>query len=275
MQDQDLSQMTDDQILAMLQSADDPQAQMAAEQAEPVQEPPAMETPAEQMQDVAQAATVPPAAPEQPQMVPLGALHEERQRRQQLQQLLNDPQQLAQYLGQQGMTIAPQQQEPEPELLVEDRSANEAVVQQAIAPYKAYIDQLQQQQQMAAMQRQLEEAKQAFGPDAEQYIAHFDSVMPHLRNTDPFVKAATVYGARWADPEYRKQQLEAAAKDQAAGMVQQALQSGGQSKPVTLAGVTPAASNNPKSLHDMSHAEINKLSDDDIMKLMMSAADDA
>lgn len=273
MEDDNFEAMSDQEIMAMM--ADEP-GQGAPMEADPSQ----MDQPPQDMNP----APVPPSAPAEPmpeqampnpQMVPLGALHEERQRRQQMQSLLEDPNQLAALLRERhGLDVQAPQQAAPPELLVEDQAAIEAIVQQAVAPYAQEIEYLRAERQQTQAMRQMEEAKKAFGDDTEAMIAHFDQIMPQLRNADPFVKAAAVNGARWADPEYQKQQIEAKAKELATQQLTEALKSGGKQTPVTLAGVTPAESNG-RSLDDMSDADVAKLSDADLERYLKSAYGDA
>lgn len=266
MEPENFDQMSDEDIIALMANPEQEMAEGPDHAAEP---------PAEALEDVNQA-PVPPSHPADDAaagrpMVPLAAVHEERQKRQQLQSLLEDPHQLAQLLQERhGLQVHAPQPEAAPELLVEDQAAIEAIVQQAVAPYAEVIDQLRAERQQMAMQRQMHEAQQAFGSETGAMIAHFDQIMPHLSSADPFIKAAAVNGARWADPEYRQQQIEARAKEIAAQQMAEALKQGGRQTPVTLSGVTPAA-NDGRSLDDMSDAEVSKLSDSDLERFLKSA----
>jgi hypothetical protein len=249
----DLENMTPEDFEAL--TDDQRQALLTEEQGEPA----ATDTPQEEAAEPAVppvvpqgdiTAQAPPSAeqvPAQPaaQMVPLGALHEERGKRQeamtrlqQLEAILQDPNQLAQHLTQQGYQVAPAQQ---PDFYDDPNAAVSAQVQQIVAPLQQEIDYLRQEREAAARQRQVDHARQTFGDETDAYIQRFDASMPQFAGLDPALKAAAVHGMRWADPEYRKQQITAEAEALAKQLVEKALASNGKSStPITLAGLAPA-----------------------------------
>lgn len=166
--------------------------------------------------------------------------HAERQQRQQLTGMLQDPQALQQFLAQQGITLQPQQ--PGPELEWENPDAVRQIAEQAVAPYVQMTQQLQQQLEQAQREKELMQLKQQF-PDIEQSIAEVDQVLPHLAGLPPLAKHFLVQGSRAADPAYLQQQIEAKANELAEQKLAQTLAAGSAQRPVTLAGVTPAQPN--------------------------------
>lgn len=238
---ENLADMTDEQLNALL--AGEPADPAAVEaQPEAIQQqgditaeaqPTAEQIAAEQAAAVeAQAAPV-----EQQQampMVPIAAVHEERRRRQELQQLLSNPQALAQQLQQFGYQVA------EPDQYLDTEAAVQFQVNQATLPLqqeneqlRAYVAEVQQQQ---AMQRVVQD----FGQEAVGLIQQLDQVRPDLAGLDPYLKAAMATGAQWANPQYRQQQIDAKAQQIAEARIAEQLAGSKQTTPVTLAGVTSA-----------------------------------
>lgn len=106
---EDLRGLSNDDLEALIGGDDESQADEAPEQADQsqgeVSEPLAQQDPPAE-----------PAAPEEPQqpaprMVPLAEVQRERQKRQQYEALLNDPNALAQHLAQAGYKLTPAQQQ--------------------------------------------------------------------------------------------------------------------------------------------------------------------
>lgn len=193
-------------------------------------------------------------------MVPLPALHQERQRRQQAEAVLQDPNALAQYLAQMGYQVVPQGQQEAPELAFEDPEVINAIVAQRLAPLEQELNAMRAERQQMAYRARIDTAVRDFGPDAEQLIAAFDEASPHQSGLDPYVKAATIHGLRWADPQYRQQQIDAQAQKIAEERLAASLAGSKKSPPVTLAGVTAATSNEtPIAVDDMSFDDWSKL----------------
>lgn len=166
--------------------------------------------------------------------------HEERQQRQQIAGMLQDPQALQQLLAQQGLSLQPQQ--PGPELEWENPDAIGHLVNQAVAPLQQTVQQLQAQLAAAQQREELMALRQQF-PDIEQSIAEVDQTLPHLAGLPPLAKHFLVQGARAADPAYLQQQIDAKANELAEQKLAASLAAGSAQRPVTLAGVTPAQPN--------------------------------
>lgn len=157
---ENLRDMSDDDLDALLGGDDESTAdETTTEQAEPqgeVSEPPAEQDPPAE-----------PAAPEetpQPQarQVPLAELQRERQRRQQYEASLNDPNVLAQRLQQLGYQVA-QQQQQQPEFL------DESLAQYTDQRLQGFEGQISQMEQRLRAQMSVDMAKIAI-PDWEQTV---------------------------------------------------------------------------------------------------------
>jgi hypothetical protein len=216
----------------------------------------------------------PPGTPPEPGQAPPEnrgdlnvALHQSRQRANQLAAMLQDPQTIAALHAQMfggGQSAAPAQQPQAPELQYEDGDAIRAIVEQVAAPMRQQIEELTQANRDLMAERQVSEMKGRH-PDLDQFVAEFDTARPdlaHVYNAEE--KKYLILGARAADPEWMKAQVETAAQTRAEALLAEKL-AGITSKtqtPVTLAGVTPAQRNDtPPDLANLSRDQWNGMSD--------------
>lgn len=154
-----LMEMSDDDLAALMV---DDSAEEPAEQAEPTGE--VSETPAaqESAEPAAQTETPAPAA----RQVPLAEVQRERQKRQQAEAILSDPNALAQRLAQMGYQVAQPQQEQQPEFL------DEALAQYTQQQMQGMQGQVSQQMQQMRSQLSVELARVTI-PDWQQTIDAF------------------------------------------------------------------------------------------------------
>ena len=257
-----LDGMSEDQILALMEQ-DGNQPNPEPIPVEPVQE-------VAPVQPDAIIEPAPGPSPEQAQvpqqqMVPLAALHEARSRLQQATQFLNDPAALKQHLAAQGYQIN------EPDMWIEPDQAVNFHVQQATAPLQYENQTLKAQLQEYSQREQLAEVRKAF-PDADELIAIYDQHRPDFaQSVSAYDKAATVHGARMANPEYRQQIITAEAQKLAEKMTADALKSGKSAAPVTLSGIAPAQPNDTKSFEDLGQDDMNGMSEAALLASMKKA----
>lgn len=270
--------LTEEQQLALLEAAENPQGVPAQ---------PAEMPAAELSAEVPQGAPAPqPSAEEQivqqeqqrrgdPE-VPLRQLREQvrqqeealRQRDVQLQQM---QQMMAQFMGQ-----GQQQHQPQvPELAMEDPEAinymvaNHPVVQQLQQTNRQMQEMLQRAQheaRMAELRR-----PEMFGPEADQMLADFDANVPHMAELDPEAKLLIMLGARSKNPQYQQQQqalTQQAAQQLAVQQVEQVLANPGKRIPQTLSNVPPAASPEMEiDINNLTQADFDKLTPEQMKKI--------
>lgn len=215
-----------------------------------------------------QTATSQPTAQGQQQMVPYGALHEERTRRQALEQQVAQHQAALQNPDLLRHLAAQYQPPEQADFMSDPEKYVQQVAQQTAVPLMQHIQQLQsviQQQQQGA---RLQALTQQF-PDFQQTVAQFDAAMPHMANADPEQKYLMVKGAQASNPAYMQQQIQAAAQKLAEQQVAAALGGIKATAPVTLAGATPSKANDaPTSPDALNDDEWDKLPDAQRRKML-------
>lgn len=184
------------------------------------------------------------------------AMHEERGKRQSMEQLLNDPG-FFNHMQQQ------QSQQAAPELTLEDPEAIRYLINESVAPYIQQLQQIQYKLHQSEQREQMASLRGQY-PDIDNTIAEFNTKHPdHMNTYDPVAKHLMVMGMRASDPQAMQSKIEEAANARAQELVQQALSkaNGGKQAPFTLGNVPPARS------HDQGKVDINSLSDSDFGNL--------